>query len=53
MNQNNSCNYCQNRCHPPCCERGPAGPKGDPGPMGPRGYRGTPDALVLRVTEAM
>lgn len=36
----NSCNYCQNRCHPPCCERGPAGPKGDQGPMGPQGVKG-------------
>lgn len=36
----NLCNYCQNRCHPPCCEHGPAGPKGDQGPMGPQGVKG-------------
>ena len=35
MNQSNSCNCHQNQCHPPCCERGPAGPKGDQGPAGP------------------
>ena len=40
MHQKNSCGDCQNPCHPPCCERGPAGPKGDQGPMGPQGLKG-------------
>ena len=40
MDNNNSCMNCHNQCHPPCCERGPAGPKGDQGPMGPQGMKG-------------
>ena len=40
IDNNNSCMNCHNQCHPPCCERGPAGPKGDQGPMGPQGMKG-------------
>ena len=40
MDYKNPCNNYQNQCHPPCCERGPAGPKGDQGPMGPQGKIG-------------